>query len=204
MKRLLLLLPLIALLPLSSAEGTATYVLQINMYGDNVVPAVETHSYGFVRFFFNEDRTEADVTVDIKGYSNNAVTGATINAGAPGENGPVVFTLSNGNFIVTSTHLTMTPDQVKTFVSGAWYVTLTTSFHPEGEMRGQIYVPSDFLSPSATGGGYPAPSEAPPTQPPPAVAPTPAPSAGGGSASGSGGGGTGSIQPPNTGDGGLR
>jgi hypothetical protein len=213
MKRLLLLLPLVALLPLTGAEGTAPYVLQINMYGDNVVPAVDTHAYGFVRFFFNEDRSAADVTLDIKGYSNSAVTGATINAGAPGENGPVIFKLSDGNFIVTSTHLTLTPDQLETFVSGAWYVTLTTSFHPEGEVRGQIFVPSDFLSPTGTGGAYSAPAEAPatPVAPPPAATSASggstagaASNGGGASGGGEGGSGGGSIQPPNTGDGGLR
>jgi hypothetical protein len=193
LKRLLLLLPLVALLLPGPANGAAGYVLQINMYGDNVVPAVETHAYGFVRFFFNDDRSEADYTVDIKGYSNNAVTGASIRAGAPGKNGPLVFTLSEGDFIVTSGHLSLTPDQLKTFSSGAWYVTLTTTFHPEGEMRGQIYAPSDFLSGTATGAAYAPPSQAPP-QP---SQPAPAPAAGGG-------GGTGLFQPPNTGDAGLR
>jgi CHRD domain len=206
MKRLLLLLPLIAFLPLTSAVSAAPYILQINLYGANVVPAVETHSYGFVRFFFNADRSEADYTVDIKGYSNSAVTGASIHAGAPGENGPLVYTLSDGNFIVTSGHITFTPEQLKTFSSGAWYITLDTVFHPDGEIRGQIYAPSDFLSPTATGAGYAPPSVPEPTQVP-APPPTPAPtsvSSGGGGAGGSNGGGTGTFQPPDTGDGGLK
>ena len=83
-RRLLLLLPLLALLLPAAADGDASYILQIDMYGANVVPPVETHAYGFVRFFFNEDRSEADYTVDIKGYSYNAVTGAAIRAGVPG------------------------------------------------------------------------------------------------------------------------
>jgi len=196
MKRLLFLLPLVALLPLTSAESSASYVLQINMYGANVVPAVETHSYGFVRFFFNADRSEADYTVDVKGYSNSAVTGASIHAGAPGENGPLVLTLSEGDFIVTSGHLSLTPEQLQTFTSGAWYVTLTTVFHPDGEMRGQIYVPADFLTATTSGAGYAPPSVPPPTAEPSQPAPTPVVI--------SSGGGGGLIQPPNTGDGGLR
>jgi hypothetical protein len=191
MKRLLLLLPLVALLLPAGAAGDASYVLQINMYGAHVVPPVETHAYGFVRFFFNQDRTEADYTVDVKGYSNNAVTGAAIRAGAPGQNGPLVFSLSDGDFIVTAGHLSLTPDQLETFASGAWYVTLTTTFHPDGEMRGQVVAPANFLS--ATGGAaYAPPSQAPATLPPaPATSPV----------SGSG---TGLFQPPSTGNGSLR
>jgi hypothetical protein len=195
LKRLLLLIPLVALLMPSTAAGNASYVLQINMYGDNVVPPVETHAYGFVRFFFNEDRSEADYTVDIKGYSNNAVTGAAIRAGAPGENGPLVFTLSEGDFIVTAGHLSLTPAQLETFVSGGWYVVLTTSFHPEGEMRGQIVVPGDFLR--ATGGAAYAPPSTAPATPVPSMTTTAPPASSGGS-------GGGLFQPPNTGDGGLR
>jgi hypothetical protein len=186
MKRLILLVPILALLhfggPASEAEPL---VLQIDMYGENVVPAVDTHAWGFVRFFFNEDRSEANYTVDIKGYSNSAVTGADIRSGAPGENGPVVFHLSDGDFIVTAGHMELTPEQLQGFVSGNWYVTLYTSFHPEGEVRGQIVVPAGFL-----------PSGAAPPRPPAQQAPA-----------NPGNPGTatpGAILPPNTGDGGLR
>lgn len=196
MRRLLLLLPFLALLLPSTASGSAAYVLQINLYGENVVPPVETPSYGFVRFFFNDDRTQADYTLDVKGRSNSAVTGVAIRSGAPGENGPVVFNLSDGDFIVTSGHLSMTPQQVETFTSGAWYLVLTTVFNPDGEIRGQIVVPGDFFSPTATGAAYPAPADAPAQQPVVAVEPP-----GPGSSAGTGGG---LFQPPNTGDGGLR
>ena len=198
MKRLLplLLLPLLALLLPATAGGNASYVLQINLYGANVVPPVETNSYGFVRFFFNEDRTEADYTLDVKGHSNSAVTGVTIRRGAPGENGPVVLTLSEGNFIVTGGHLSLTPAELEQFTSGSWYLTLTTVFNPEGEMRGQIVVPGNFFSQTAAGGAYSPSSEAPTQQP--AVAVPPPGSGGGGSNSGSGG----LFQPPSTGDGG--
>ena len=161
MKRLVLLLPFLLLFLPSTASGNASYVLQIDLYGDYVVPPVDTHAYGFVRFFFNEDRTEADYTLDVKGYSNSAVTGVSIHAGGPGENGPEVMRLSDGDFIVTAGHLTLTPEQVETFASGSWYLVLTTVVNPEGEMRGQIVVPSTFFSPTARGGYGPPPSDAP-------------------------------------------
>jgi hypothetical protein len=207
LKRLIFLSPLVvlALLLPSTAAGNASYVLQIDLYGDYVVPPVDTHSYGFVRFFFNEDRSEADYTLDVKGYSNNSITGVSIHAGAPGENGPEVMRLSDGNFIVTAGHLTLTPEQQEAFASGGWYLVLTTVFHPEGEMRGQIVVPADFFSPAGVGGYYPPPSDAPGEAP---VVSVPPPGAGGGAATAggatSGGGNGGLFQPPNTGDGGLR
>jgi hypothetical protein len=185
MKRLLLLVvPLLALL---QAGGSITraepIVLQIDMYGENVVPPVDTHAWGFVRFFFNDERTEANYTVDIKGYSGTAVTGAEIRQGGPGENGPAVFRLANADFIVTSGRLQLTPEQLEAFVGGGWYVTLTTSFHPDGEMRGQIVVPDGFLP------GVAAPRPAPPGASNPAPANPVSP---------------GAISPPNTGDAGLR
>ncbi len=183
MKRLLLLVPMLALIhfggPATQAEP---FVLQIDMYGENVVPPVDTHAWGFVRFFFDDERSEANYTVDIKGYSGNAVTGADIRSGAPGQTGPVVFHLTDGDFIVTSGHLKLTPDQLQAFVSGGWYVTLSTTFHPDGEMRGQVVVPEGFLPAGAS-----APRQPVPTNPAPANLGTP-----------------GSISPPNTGEAGLR
>ena len=185
MKRLLLLVPVLALLHLGgSASRAEPVILQIDMYGENVAPPVDTHAWGFVRFFFNDDRSEANYTVDIKGYSNSAVTGADIRSGEPGINGGVVFHLTDGDFIVTSGRMTLTPDQLQAFVSGGWYVTLTTIFHPDGEMRGQIVVPDGFL-PGAAPAPRPAPSA--PSNPAPANPPTP-----------------GAILPPNTGNAGLR
>ena len=183
MKRLLLLLPVLALVHLSSAASADPYVLQIDMFGDNQVPPVETQAWGFVRFFFNDDRSEANYTVDIKGYSGSAVTGADIRRGAAGQNGPVVFHLADGDFIVTAGHLKLSPAQLQEFVSGDWYVSLTTSFHPKGEIRGQIVVPDGFLP----GAAAPPPAQPAPAGPPAAPSVTP-----------------GAIQPPNTGSAGLR
>ena len=185
MKRLLLLVPVLALLHLGGSSTQAEpVILQIDMYGENVVPPVDTHAWGFVRFFFNDDRSEANYTVDIKGYSGTAVTGADIRSGEPGNNGPLVFHLTDGDFIVTSGQMKLTPDQLQEFVSGGWYVTLSTLFHPDGEMRGQIVVPDGFLP---GGGAAPPPAQPAPANPAPANPGTP-----------------GAISPPNTGDAGLR
>jgi hypothetical protein len=187
---LFVLAALLALSPQSTEKTHAAYVYEVYMYGDNVVPGVNTSIYGFLRFFFNESMTEADVTVDVKGVSGSAVMGADIRAGKPGTNGSVVFHLTDGDFIVTSAHIKLTPADLEHMVNGDWYGVLYTTFHPNGEIRAQISLPASAI------GASPTPPIAPtatvnilPTVPQPTSVPA---STGGG------------IRPPNTGDGGLR
>ncbi len=198
MKRLSLLFALpmlaafVALAPQSTEKTHAAYVYEVYMYGENVVPGVNTRIYGFLRFFFNEMMTEADVTVDVKGISNSGVTGADIRAGRAGTNGPVVFHLSDGDFIVTSTHIKLTPADLQHMVNGDWYGVLYTTYHPEGEIRAQLNLPPEAVGASPP---PPAPTATPaPVAPPPSVAPTVPPTSGGGAV----------ISPPNTGNAGLR
>jgi hypothetical protein len=190
------------------ATANAPFVFQTDMFGSNVVPPVQTGAWGFVRFFFNEERTEADYTVDVEGLSDSLVAGADLRYGPPGVEGPVVRHLADGNFIVTSGRLHLNAGELADFVSGNYYVVLYTRDHPDGELRGQVYVPGGFVPGTASGGGdrnfagIPAPnapSEATAAAPqvvlvaPVEVAPPPqeAPSA------------RQLITPPNTGDGGL-
>lgn len=164
----------------------ADYVFETRMYGNEQVPPVDTVGWGFFRFFFNEDRSAADVTVDIKGLAGQGVISADIHRGAPGTNGPVVKHLADGGYIVTAARVTFTKAELQEMASGAWYISLKTELHPNGELRGQILPPADFLPSTATPTPAPAATD---TAPPPVI---------------SGGGGTGLvITPPNTGDGGL-
>jgi hypothetical protein len=123
------------------------------MYGTNMIPPINTQAYGFVRFFFNNDRTEADVTVDVKGLSNTLVTGADLHIGTAGTAGPVVKHLADGGFIVTGTHVRFSQQDLQAMAAGQWYAQVNSQFHPDGEMRGQVVLPSDFF-----------PSYAPPAQ----------------------------------------
>jgi hypothetical protein len=198
LKRLSLLLALpilaafVALAPQSTEKTHAAYVYEVYMYGENVVPGVNTRIYGFLRFFFNEMMTEADVTVDVKGISNSGVTGADIRVGRAGTNGPVVFHLSDGDFIVTSTRIKLTPADLQHMVNGDWYGVLYTTYHPEGEIRAQLNLPPEAVGASPP---PPAPTATPAAvAPPPSVAPTVPPTSGGGAV----------ISPPNTGNAGLR
>ncbi len=174
-----------ALVPASTANADA-YVMQINMYGTNETPPVQTNAWGFFRFFFNADRSEADITLDVKGITGGHVTSADIREGAPGTNGPVVKHLSDGGFIVTSSHASFTSQEIQDMAAGKYYISLATTAHPDGELRGQIIVPSDFLP-----GSQPAPAT--PASSTPVAGTTPVNSTPGGSV----------IHPPNTGDAGL-
>jgi hypothetical protein len=184
------------------------------MYGTENVPAVTTVSYGFVRFFFNDARTAADYTVDVKGYNGAQVTSADIHRGARGVNGPVVKHLADGGFIVTGGRTTFSQQDLQDMAAGLWYVSLKTVDHPEGALRGQIVLPAGFMpaspprvEPAAQHPAIEAPVEAAPDEdeslpprsqplPPPSVPsspPSPAESAPARSI----------FRPPNTGDGGL-
>jgi hypothetical protein len=167
----------------------AALVFQADMTGSDVVPPVETTAWGFVRFFFNEDRSHASYTVDVKTLSNSLVAGADIHRGAPGTNGPVIKHLTDGNFIVTGGEIDFTPAELQEMASGNWYVSLKTHAHPEGELRGQITVPANFL-PKSIATPTRTPTVAPVRSATPAPGATPRP------------GGVG-ITPPDTGDAGL-
>jgi hypothetical protein len=157
----------LGLTPQREAQA-ATLVFQADMYGRNVVPPVDSViAYGFVRFFFNDARTEADYTVDVKGLSNTLVTGAAIHAGYPGTTGPMVRHLADGGFIVTGGRMRFTQAEIQAMAAGEWYVQVTSVQYPEGAMRGQIVLPPAFFATI--------PSQAPgallPPAPPPVVLP---------------------------------
>lgn len=175
-------LPLLLLAALTIAIGAAFHapahdaraalVLETDMYGGYQVPPVNTQVWGFVRFFWSDDRRSADYTVDVKGVSFGDVTGAAIHRGAPGSNGPVVHTLADTGFLTYGGHITFTQAELQEMLAGGWYVTLSTTDHPEGAIRGQILLPSNFFSPDA-----PSTAQMPGLAPPPgsslpAVVPT--------------------------------
>ena len=150
----------------------AGLVFQADMYPRNVVPPVnDPISYGFVRFFFNDARTEADYTVDVKGLSNSLVTGADLYAGLPGTRGTLVKHLADGGFIVTAGHMSFTPASWQAMANGEWYVQVTSTLNPDGAMRGTIVLPPSFFAtiPGYAPGQPPSVPILPPTISPPAV-----------------------------------
>ena len=178
----------LAIAPPPPSARAASLILQTDMFGSQEVPPIDSPGWGFVRFFFNNDRSEADYTVDVKGFSNTLVTGADIHRGRPGASGPVVRHLADGGFIVTSGRTRLSPADLDEMAAGLWYVSLKTSLHPEGELRGQIIPPPGFRpEPPPPEEPRPEPVEGPAAVPPPPPPPVAASQ----------------IRPPNTGDAGL-
>src|SRR5712691_4871153 len=115
--------------PPAAGDAANPYVMQIDMHGPQVVPPVDSTGWGFVRFFFSQDRLAADYTVDVKGFSGNIVLGADIRRGPPGTNGPVIHHLADGGFITMGSHITFSRAELDDIASGLWYVTLYTALH---------------------------------------------------------------------------
>jgi CHRD domain-containing protein len=128
----------------SPAVAANPYVMQVDMHGPQVVPPVDSIGWGFVRFFFTQDRQSADYTVDVKGFSGNIVLGADIRRGPAGTNGPIIHHLADGGFITMGSHISFSRAELDDMATGLWYVTLYTALHPNGEMRGQVVLPADF------------------------------------------------------------
>jgi len=144
----------------------ATLVFQADMCPGTITPpCTNSVTYGFVRFFFNDARTEADYTVDVKGLSNSLVTGADLYAGQLGR-GTLVKHLADGGFIVAAGHMSFTPASWQAMAAGEWYVQVSSTLNPDGAMRGVIVLPPSFFStiPSYN-------PSAPPSLPPPVALP---------------------------------
>jgi hypothetical protein len=111
------------------------------LLGNEVVPPVTTQGRGLGLVVLNEAETQ--ITVHL-GYFNlsSAVSTVTINGAAiPGENGSVIFTLTNpggtSGRVETQT-FDVTAEQVEQLRAGTWYFLVSTANNATGEIRGQI------------------------------------------------------------------
>lgn len=163
MKKLSLLLTLLFLccpfFSLQAVHLSSTLQFTARMNGGNEVPAVMTDAEGLGVFTLNEDKTTLDINVSVSGLSGE-ITGIHIHEGEAGENGGVVFNLSdaiNGNRI--QTRLTnLTAEQVATFISGGYYLNVHTEANPGGEIRAQVILESDFRYTAMLDGGQEVPA----------------------------------------------
>ncbi|MEZ4886523.1 MAG: CHRD domain-containing protein [Chitinophagales bacterium] len=149
MKQFHLLLFLV-LISLSSTSLHAVHLsgsLQFTarMNGSNEVPAVITDAEGLGVFTLSKDKTALDINVSVSGLTGD-ITGIHLHKGEAGENGPVIFNLSdfiNGKRI--KARLTnLTAEEVATFLSGGYYLNVHTDMNPGGEIRAQVLLESDF------------------------------------------------------------
>jgi len=113
-------------------------LISARMTGGNEVPAVTTDAIGVATVTFSDDYTMATLNATVSGLSSDFM-GAHIHLGFPGENGDVVFNLTDDYFEgrVTST-FPITKDDVALFIDGGYYLNVHSVDNPGGELRGNL------------------------------------------------------------------
>lgn len=122
------------------AMPSATTQFAAFLSGDDEVPPVVTDASGVGRFSLAEDGT---LSWEIAVRNIADITAAHIHPGAPGVNGPPLFTLYDGTGTFDpdnpiSGDVMLTPAQVNDLLAGNYYVNVHTTGNPSGEIRGQI------------------------------------------------------------------
>lgn len=121
-------------------------LLTAKLTGDQESPAVTTNALGVGSFLLNAAHDSLCVDVTVTGLSS-AITGAHIHTGAVGVSGPVLKDLStfiNGNTIKTVIYGADLSAHLKEYLTGELYINVHTSSHADGEIRGQIYLETDW------------------------------------------------------------
>ena len=123
-------------------------LISAKLDGDQQVPtAIITPAVGVGGFMLNATRDTLCINVSVNGLSGS-ITGAHIHEGAMGTNGGVVVDLSTfvkGNRIVGSiTGSTLTSVLLDKMLKGKHYINVHTAANPNGEIRGQLKLETDW------------------------------------------------------------
>lgn len=122
-------------------------ILSAKLDGGQEVPAVTTDASGIASFILNDGKDSLCFSVNVQGLSG-PITGIHVHEAAIGMNGGVVTDLSpfiNGNRVETIiTGADLTPAMLAKYLSGAFYLNVHTAANPNGEIRGQITLETDW------------------------------------------------------------
>jgi len=118
-------------------------ILAALMTGDDEVPAVTTDGRGLATLYFDGDLTKAKINITATELSG-PITGVHIHEGDAGTNGGVLFPLSNEGNRVQGDVTNIPGLDLVSILNGATYVNIHTAAHPDGEIRGQLYLEQDF------------------------------------------------------------
>ena len=117
---------------------SSDFLISARLSGGAEVPAVTTDAIGVATVTFNDDYSIATVNATVSNLSSD-FAGVHIHEGMPGENGPVVFNLTD-DYIqgrVQSTFAIEKSDVAK-FINGEYYLNVHTANNPNGELRGNL------------------------------------------------------------------
>ena len=119
-----------------------TFVTMLN--GESVVPAVSTYGKGMVTLLFNNDQTKVNISGMILTLDGD-VTEALLQIGPKGENGATLIDITPmiiGRRIEGD--MDVPAGLIKSLVFNNLYVTIQTTLHPNGEIRGQFAAETDL------------------------------------------------------------
>lgn len=131
----------------SEITHTGNLLVTAKLDGVQSIPAVNTTASGIASVFINAGMDTAKIQVTVAGLSGG-ITGIHIHEGKKGASGGVVTDLSTallGNsaqLLVTGNALTKT--WISKLLSGQYYVNVHTAANPNGEIRGQLTLETDW------------------------------------------------------------
>ena len=115
--------------------------------GAQEVPSITTNAQGVGSFMINATRDTVCINISVTGLSG-AITGIHIHDGVAGINGGVFKDLTpfvSGNKITAKlTGADASAANISKFLSGKFYVNVHTAANPNGEIRGQLYLETDW------------------------------------------------------------
>jgi hypothetical protein len=126
---------------------TSNILFVAKLTGDQEVPPVTTSAIGEASFAMNSTHDTMCINVTVKGLSG-PIMQAHIHEGPIGGSGPPVIDLSNNingqRITMMLTAIELTPAVVAKFFGGNYYINVHTSANPNGEIRGQILLETDY------------------------------------------------------------
>jgi hypothetical protein len=135
------------LFPFSSSAQVNFYdtVFRADLTGSQVVPPTGSAGTGFGNVMLNEAKTLAWVSV-WSGLAAASTPAHVHGPAGPGENGPIVFTLTCTSWACTASSLAVTASQVDQLIAGQLYIDIHTAACPEGEIRGRLSLDSPLIA----------------------------------------------------------
>ncbi len=132
---------------MSASHLGESLILTAKLSGSSEVPAVSTNAQGVATFVLNAYRDTMCVSINVTGLSG-AIDGIHIHEGMPGANGAVIKDLTpyvDGNrIIVTLSGVDVSQPNLEKYLSGKFYVNVHTATNPDGEIRGQVTLETEY------------------------------------------------------------
>jgi len=115
--------------------------MTVPLSGAVEVPPVQTPAKGTAKLTFDPETRNLTWTVEFSGLSAPATMAHFHGPALPGKNGPIAVWIGEKGVPPVSPvkgSAVLTPEQVKDFTDGGWYVNIHTANNPSGEIRGLI------------------------------------------------------------------